>query len=144
MPSGTQRKRIRKSPSDRRAAIVDTAAATALTEGLECVTLCRVGERLDVRPGLISHCFPVVEQLVAEAFGTAAGGELDALLPPDRAERPPTERLARFFALATGPAFDDLSRLRICPAPQSLSPGAARTGRPAGGRVARTPGGADR
>lgn len=113
MSSGTQRKRIRKSPSDRRAEIVDAAAAIALTEGLECITLRRVAEQLDVRPGLISHYFPAVEDLVAEAFGIAAGAELNALLPADRAAGTPTDRLARFFVLATGAAYDDISRLWI-------------------------------
>ncbi|MCX4733473.1 TetR/AcrR family transcriptional regulator [Streptomyces sp. NBC_01363] len=113
MSSSMQRKRIRKPPSDRRAEIVDAAAAIALAEGLECITLRRVAEQLGVRPGLISHCFPVVEDLVAEAFGTAAGAELNALLPTDRAAGTPTDHLARFFALATGAAYDDISRLWI-------------------------------
>ncbi|MFJ2136576.1 TetR/AcrR family transcriptional regulator [Streptomyces sp. NPDC087845] len=113
MSSSIQRKRIRKSPSDRRAEIVDAAAAIALTEGLECITLRRIGEQLDVRPGLISHYFPAVEDLVAEAFGTAAGTELDTLLPLDRAAGTATEYLARFFALATGDTYDDISRLWI-------------------------------
>ncbi|MFD7498235.1 TetR/AcrR family transcriptional regulator [Streptomyces sp. NPDC059832] len=113
MSSSMQRKRIRKSPSDRRAEIVDAAAAIALAEGLECITLRRVAEQLGVRPGLISHYFPAVEDLVAEAFGTAAGAELNALLPTDRAAGTPTDRLARFFALTTGAAYDDISRLWI-------------------------------
>lgn len=113
MSSSPQPKRIRKSPADRRAEIVDAAAAIALTEGLECITLRRIGEQLGVRPGLISHYFPAVEDLVAEAFGTAAGAELNTLLPADPATRSPTDRLARFFALATGAAYDDISRLWI-------------------------------
>ncbi|MFB7213508.1 TetR/AcrR family transcriptional regulator [Streptomyces sp. NPDC056255] len=113
MSSSPQRKRIRKSPSDRRAEIVDAAAAVALTEGLECITLRRIGEQLGVRPGLISHYFPAVEDLVAEAFGTAAHAELNTLLPAEPEAKSPTDRLARFFALATGPAYDDISRLWI-------------------------------
>ncbi|MFD4914274.1 TetR/AcrR family transcriptional regulator [Streptomyces virginiae] len=81
MSSSVQRKRIRKSPEARRAEIVETAAAVALAEGLECLTLRRIADELDVRPGLISHYFPSVEDLVAEAFGTAAGAELEVLLP---------------------------------------------------------------
>ncbi|WP_443044691.1 TetR family transcriptional regulator C-terminal domain-containing protein [Streptomyces sp. DHE17-7] len=71
----------------------------------------RIAEELAVRPGLISHYFPAVEDLVAEAYGDAVGAELDALLPADRAGASPTRHLARFFARATGPAFDDISRL---------------------------------
>ncbi|MBZ4014753.1 TetR/AcrR family transcriptional regulator [Streptomyces purpurogeneiscleroticus] len=113
MPSSVQRKRIRKSPADRRAEIVDAAASIALTEGLECITLRRIGEQLGVRPGLISHYFPAVEDLVAEAFGSAASAELDRLIPAERPDGTPTEHLARFFARATGEAYDDMSRLWI-------------------------------
>lgn len=113
MSSSVQRKRIRKTPEARRAEIVETAARVALTEGLECVTLRRIAEELDVRPGLISHYFPSAEELVAEAFATAARGELDALLPADRPDGTPTHHLARYFALSTGEAYDDISRLWI-------------------------------
>lgn len=112
MPSSVQRKRVRKSPAARRAEIVDAAAAVALTEGLECITLRRIGEQLDVRPGLISHYFPAADDLVAEAFGQAASTELDTLLPADRTDSP-AHHLARFFALATGSGYDDISRLWI-------------------------------
>ncbi|MEV0600580.1 TetR family transcriptional regulator C-terminal domain-containing protein [Streptomyces sp. NPDC050315] len=111
MPSSVQRKRIRKSPADRRAEIVEAAAAVALTEGLECLTLRRIAEQLAVRPGLISHYFPAVEDLVAEAFGSAASAELDRLIPAERPDGTPTQHLARFFAQASGEAYDDISRL---------------------------------
>ncbi|WP_328787821.1 MULTISPECIES: TetR/AcrR family transcriptional regulator [unclassified Streptomyces] len=127
MSSSVQRKRIRKSPEARRAEIVDTAAAVALAEGLECLTLRRIAEELAVRPGLISHYFPSVEDLVAEAFGTAAGAELEVLLPPGADGLPgadgppradggvptPTGRLERFFARTSGEAYDAISRLWI-------------------------------
>lgn len=113
MSSSVQRKRIRKSPAARRAEIVGAAAAVALAEGLECVTLRRIGEELDVRPGLISHYFPSAEDLVAEAFGSAASAELDALLPAERPTGTSTGHLARFFAHATGAAYEDISRLWI-------------------------------
>ena len=77
------------------------------------MTLRRTAEALDVRPGLISHYFPAVEDLVAEAFGSAVGAELDGLVPEQRPEGTPTAHLARFFALATGEAYDDISRLWI-------------------------------
>ncbi|MFF0486164.1 TetR/AcrR family transcriptional regulator [Streptomyces sp. NPDC004435] len=113
MSSSVQRKRIRKSPEARRAEIVATAARIALTEGLECVTLRRVAEELAVRPGLISHYFPSAEDLVAEAFSVAALGELDSLLPAERADGTPAQYLARYFALSSGEAYDDISRLWI-------------------------------
>jgi AcrR family transcriptional regulator len=113
MSSSVQRKRIRKSPAARRAEIVDAAAAVALTEGLECVTLQRIADELGVRPGLISHYFPAVEDLVAEAFGVAASAELDGLLPTVRTDGTSTEHLARFLALTTGEEFDRVGRLWI-------------------------------
>ncbi|WP_418956581.1 TetR/AcrR family transcriptional regulator [Streptomyces tritici] len=113
MSSSVQRKRVRKSPGERRAEIVEAATGVALTEGLECLTLRRIAEELDVRPGLISHYFPSVEDLVAEAFGSAATAELDRLLPEDPAGATPTERLAAFFAHTSGPDYDAISRLWI-------------------------------
>ncbi|MFD7748607.1 TetR/AcrR family transcriptional regulator [Streptomyces sp. NPDC059698] len=113
MSSSVQRPRVRKSPAARRAEIVEAAAAVALTEGLECVTLRRIGDELGVRPGLISHYFPSAEELVAEAFGTAADGELDALLPDGPADASPVRRLAGFLARTTGEEYDAISRLWI-------------------------------
>ncbi|MFD9883379.1 TetR/AcrR family transcriptional regulator [Streptomyces alboflavus] len=111
MSSSVPNKRIRKSPAARRAEIVAAAAGVALADGLECITLRRVAEELDVRPGLISHYFPAVDDLVAEAYGSAVGSELDELLPADRAGATPTRHLARFLARTTGKAYDDISRL---------------------------------
>ncbi|MFH8990332.1 TetR/AcrR family transcriptional regulator [Streptomyces sp. NPDC017940] len=111
MPSSAPNKRIRKSPATRRAEIVAAAASVALTEGLECITLRRVADELGVRPGLISHYFPAADDLVAEAYGDAVASELDELLPADRSGASPTRHLARFFARATGEAYDDISRL---------------------------------
>ncbi|MFG2660669.1 TetR/AcrR family transcriptional regulator [Streptomyces sp. NPDC048425] len=105
MPSRVQHKRTRKTPAARRAEIVDAAAAVALAEGLECVTLRRIGEELGVRPGLISHYFPSADDLVAEAFGSASSAE--------RAQGTPTLHLGWFFARATGTSYDNISRLWI-------------------------------
>ncbi|MFD0546778.1 TetR/AcrR family transcriptional regulator [Streptomyces mexicanus] len=111
MASSVQTKRVRKSPEERRSEILSAAAAIALTEGLECITVRRVAEELAVRPGLISHYFPVAEDLVAEAFGVAATAELDDLIPRERPTGGPVEHLARFFSLTVGESYDDMSRL---------------------------------
>lgn len=90
------------------------AARTGLTEGLERITLRRVADDLGVRPGLVGHYFPVVEELVAEAFTSAALGELDVLLPETVAEPAPEEAmpaLREFLGRMSGPVFDDVSRL---------------------------------
>ncbi|GAA2103021.1 hypothetical protein GCM10009801_77500 [Streptomyces albiaxialis] len=62
---------------------------------------------------MISHYFPAVEDLVAEAFGSAVSAELDGLLPEDRPGGTPRLHLARFFSHAMGEAYDDISRLWI-------------------------------
>ncbi|MFF8883836.1 TetR/AcrR family transcriptional regulator [Streptomyces flaveolus] len=111
MPSSVPNKRIRKNPAARRAEIVAAASEVALTEGLECITLRRIAEELDVRAGLISHYFPAVEELVAEAYGDAVAAELDELLPVDRAGATATQHLTRFFTRTSGESFDDISRL---------------------------------
>ncbi|MEY9875352.1 AcrR family transcriptional regulator [Streptacidiphilus sp. MAP12-33] len=111
MPPSAPPKRVRKSPEARRAEIVARAATIALTEGLECITMRRVADDLAVRPGLISHYFPVAEELVAEAFGTAAGEELEELMPAERPAGSALVSLAGFFARSTGPRYDDMSRL---------------------------------
>lgn len=113
MPSSLERTRVRKDPATRRAEIVAAAGEIALAEGLECVTLRRVADVLAVRPGLISHYFPSADDLVAEAYGSAAGDELDILMPPADAECPPIVRLGRFFARTTGEPYDEMSRLWV-------------------------------
>ena len=102
---------MRKSPEARRAEIVAAAAAIALTEGLECITLRRVAEELAVRPGLINHYFAVAEELVAEAFGAAASAELEELIPAGRPPDRALADLARFLALTAGERWDAMSRL---------------------------------
>ncbi|OQR62003.1 TetR family transcriptional regulator [Streptomyces maremycinicus] len=126
MTSRGPAKRVRKAPAERRGEIVSAAAQVGLTEGLECVTLRRVAEELGVRPGLVSHYFPVAEELVAEAFADATSAELDGLLPGDsgdsgefgdpggpggRSGESVLAVLRRFLALISGEEFDDISRL---------------------------------
>lgn len=108
---GAAKKRIRKNPDRRRAEILATATEIALAEGLECITMRRIGEELGVRPGLISHYFPVAEELVAEAFGTAASAEIEELIPAARPEGSPLTHLAEFLSRTAEPRFTDMSRL---------------------------------
>ena len=111
MTSSVRPKRVRKAPEARRAEIVATAETIALTEGLELITVRRIADELAVRPGLISHYFPVAEDLVAEAFGDAATAELDRLIPADRPAGQALGHLARFLSLTGGRRYDDMSRL---------------------------------
>ncbi|WP_198412492.1 TetR/AcrR family transcriptional regulator [Nocardioides mangrovicus] len=89
---------------------MEAAAKVALIEGLECITLRRVADLLDVRPGLVGHYFPVAEDLVAETFGTVAEAELLTLIPPDDTSSA-LERMARFLTRALSPEFHDVNRL---------------------------------
>ncbi|MEZ2371821.1 TetR/AcrR family transcriptional regulator [Arthrobacter sp. RCC_34] len=103
--------RIRKNPAERRDEILDAAARIALAEGLEIVTVRRVAEDLQVRPGLISHYFPSAEEMVSEAFARAAHAELETLLPAEPTTGTPLERLRDFFLRSAGDDYLALSRL---------------------------------
>ena len=110
-------KQVRKSAAERRREIVAEGARIGLEEGLECLTRQRVADGLGVQAGLIHHYFPVIEELVAEAFTSATTGELDGLLPeadttagkPDADD--PLSALQRFFTLISGTEFDNISKL---------------------------------
>lgn len=98
----------RKQPGQRREEILATAAEIALHDGLERITVRAVADRIGVRPGLISHYFPVVQDLVVAAFERAASGERAEAL---RGEGTPTERITRFIAFFASEASAPLSRL---------------------------------
>ena len=70
-PESTAR---RKAPAQRRAEMIEAAAAIALRDGLDKVTAKRVAAVLGVRPGLVDHYFSA-DQLVAAAFAHAASAE---------------------------------------------------------------------
>ncbi|KHK95914.1 TetR family transcriptional regulator [Microbacterium mangrovi] len=100
--------RVRKRPEERRAEILDTAAAIALEEGLERITLRAVADRLNVAPGLISHYFPAAEDLVVEAFSAAATAERAQLFA---ASGMPVERMAQFIVRVEDARSRDMARL---------------------------------
>ncbi|MGV9418233.1 TetR/AcrR family transcriptional regulator [Streptomyces sp. NPDC003674] len=107
-------KQVRKSAAERRREIVAAAAQVGLEEGLECVTRQRIADGLGVQSGLIHHYFPVVEELVAEAFTSATTAELEGLLPEAAVEPEgggPLSALRRFFTLISGAEFDNVSKL---------------------------------
>lgn len=95
MMSSAAPRQIRKAPAERRSEIVAAAAEIALADGLERITLRSVAERLGVRPGLISHYFPVAEELVVEAFALAIAGERETLFPEGGS---PIDRVAILIA----------------------------------------------
>lgn len=93
MTSSTISPRTRKPPEERREEILACAAAIAIEEGLERITLRAVATRLGVRPGLITHYFPVAEDLVVAAFARAAVIEREQFFTTGGT---PLQRLARF------------------------------------------------
>jgi AcrR family transcriptional regulator len=108
MVSSPPGQRVRKPPEERRNEIVDEAAAIALTEGLERITLRAVADRLGVRPGLISHYFPAADDLVIAAFVRAVSREREELIPDDG---DPVTRIARMVARIEGAQSLELTRL---------------------------------
>lgn len=108
MTSTPAKARVRKNPDERRAEILGAAAEIAVSEGLERITLRAVAERLDVRPGLITHYYPAAEDLVVAAFVAAVTTERDRLFPT---EGDALDRLAFFCALIDGDAATGLARL---------------------------------
>src|SRR6478735_1976221 len=108
MESSASPPRSRKAPEERREEILSEAAAIALDEGLERITLRAVAARLGVRPGLISHYFPAAEDLVDEAFARAEIIERERFFPDDGT---PLERLAHFVAHIRTGASLPLARL---------------------------------
>ncbi|MFF8715085.1 TetR/AcrR family transcriptional regulator [Streptomyces sp. NPDC015184] len=111
MTSTPRSPRARKTPAERRAEILRTAARLALERGLERVTMQLVAEELGVRPGLISHYFASADLLLCEAFARAATREREALLPDGEAGLPPGQRLSRFLRRIGDEDFADLGRL---------------------------------
>jgi AcrR family transcriptional regulator len=108
MVSSGEGRNVRKRPEERREEILSEASALALESGLENVTLRAVADRLGVRPGLITHYFPVAHDLVIAAFVRAVAAERDLLIPLDG---PPLERMARLTARAQSPEGHDMARL---------------------------------
>ncbi|MEU3059385.1 TetR/AcrR family transcriptional regulator [Streptomyces subrutilus] len=111
MTSTPRPPRTRKTAEERRTDILRTAARLALERGLERVTMQLVADELGVRPGLISHYFATVDDLLCEAFVRAVARERAALLPEEDAALPPARRLARLLHRLGGEEFTDLGRL---------------------------------
>lgn len=106
--SSTSSPRTRKRPTERQEEILGCAAEIAIEQGLERITLRAVASRLGVRPGLITHYFPVAEDLVVAAFARAAVTERERFFP---VEGTPLERIAHFVHHVESGASLPLARL---------------------------------
>jgi len=112
--SSPQRKvRVRRTAENRRAEIVDCARRIALSQGLDHVTLRSVADDLGVTGGLVSHYFPAVDGLLAEAFGVAAAAECDETFAELEAIDSSRERLATLLQRLVDSTRGDLSNLWI-------------------------------
>lgn len=98
----------RKAPEERRDEIIAEAARLAVVAGLERITLRAVAAGINVRPGLISHYFPTVDDLLVAACERALSDERARMIP---AEGAPLMRLAQMIARLEGGHADGLSRL---------------------------------
>ncbi|WP_313812457.1 TetR/AcrR family transcriptional regulator [Glutamicibacter sp.] len=110
MRSSATKTRVRKKPEDRRLEILDTASQLALSLGLEKVTMKLVAEQLEVRPGLISHYFRTIDELICAAFEQAATGEREGLFAAEE-QAQPLDAIRSFLGRVTAPEFSDLGKL---------------------------------
>jgi len=111
MTSSTPRPRIRKNAEDRRAQILDTSAELALQLGLEKVTMRLIAEKLEVRPGLISHYFKSIDELTCAAFELAATREREAIFSLGMEEGDELGNIAQFLSNVSAPDFENLGKL---------------------------------
>jgi len=108
-----QKVRVRRSAENRRAEIVDAARRIALSDGLDHVTLRSVAIDLGITGGLVSHYFPAVDALLAEAFGDAAGAEFDQVFAEVDAIGSPVEALSTLLHRLVDRSRDDVNTLWI-------------------------------
>jgi AcrR family transcriptional regulator len=103
--------RRRKPPEERRAEILTTASSLASAEGLESLTLRRVADELGVYPGLVSHYFQTVDELVVAAFRHAVTTESAECYAAAASEPTPLDRLRKLLVSLIGHERDGVSLL---------------------------------
>lgn len=101
----------RKAPEERRAEMIEAAAAIALADGLERVTARRVAEALGVFPGLVSHYFRSADELVAAAFVHAAASEHTQVFTHAEAATTRPEQIERLLNEWLSTEHDSMSLL---------------------------------
>jgi AcrR family transcriptional regulator len=88
----------RLAPHERRRTIVDAALTVMLRKGMAATTVRDVAEQMGSSSGLIHHYFASMDDLVAAAFGQAAGQDLLATRTAMATSDGAVERLRVFFA----------------------------------------------
>jgi AcrR family transcriptional regulator len=101
----------RKPPTERYDEMVVLASAIALSEGLGSLTLRRVAQALSVAPGLVSHYFPNVDDLVAAAFSHAVGEERAGIFAALALETDPVQQMRALLAMLLDEQSDAVSLL---------------------------------
>ncbi|CAM5514661.1 HTH-type transcriptional regulator BetI [Mycolicibacterium aubagnense] len=91
--------RQRKLPSERRSEIVAVASRLAGETGFGSVTLRQVARAAGVTPGLVSHYFPTVELLLAEAFEQAMTFQMRDMFETVRKHEASVDRMRMFLQL---------------------------------------------
>jgi AcrR family transcriptional regulator len=110
---GRSRPPARRKPTEqRRAEIVAAAGEIALTDGLDCLTVRRIADALGVVPGLVSHYFTAIDDLVAEAFGEVMAHDRDETFTMIEAAAAPT-CLSRMRELLAYLLTDDRDRISL-------------------------------
>lgn len=99
----------RKAPQERREEIVRVASAMALANGLDSLTLRNVAAELGVASSLIGHYFPVVDDLIAEAFVHTASGEMQDIFGAMANEPSPLSKVKTMLAMVLREDRDPLS-----------------------------------
>jgi AcrR family transcriptional regulator len=100
----------RKAPAQRRAEVIEAAAAIAVRDGLDKVTAKRVAAAIGVRAGLVDHYF-TADQLVAAAFALAAAAESDGIFEEAAALPDPAGQVRHLLDACLGPSGDPISLL---------------------------------
>jgi AcrR family transcriptional regulator len=103
--------RVRRSPSDRRAEILDAAIRLALGHGLDQVTLRRIAEELGVAGSLVTHYFPAVDDHLAVACAEAARTELEQVFAEVERLESPRDQLAGLLRRLVDSERDAISAL---------------------------------
>ncbi len=87
------------------------ASRLAVAEGLESLTLRRVADELGVVAGLVNHYFPVADDLVAAAFGYAAGSEREGIFAALNPGDTPLAQLREMLGMLLDDGTDSISLL---------------------------------
>ncbi len=97
---------VRLSSTERRDAIVDAALAVARRKGIAKTTVRDVAQEMGTSSGLVHHYFDSMDEVLAEAFASAARRDLESVTAAVVAADEPVGAMRAFLA-AYAPAESD-------------------------------------